>query len=139
MAEIDLNTVITPIGPTGDFVVTSSSTTEADSLSDDILMIQESLLNDSRITPIGNGSLMSKSTHMQPTSAQKWWAAAILGLIFALISSPAAYAITSSTSSTFFGFTLTEDWIYEFGSKPNLLGLMIHTLIFIIIVRIILW
>ena len=97
------------------------------------LTIQESILNDSRITPSGNGNLASKPYCVQPTSGQKWWAAVLLGFVFALISSPAAYYITSKVTTSLGGITLME------GPGPNFVGLLIHTLIFIIIVRIILW
>jgi len=97
------------------------------------LSTQESLLNDSRITPTGNGNPSSKPFCTQPTSSQKWWAAVVLGFIFALISSPAAYYV-SSTITTSLGGISTID-----GTGPNFVGLVIHTIIFILIVRIILW
>ena len=98
-----------------------------------ILSIQDSLLNDSRITPVGNGNLASKPYCIQPTNGQKWWAAVLLGFLFALISSPAAYYVTSKITTSLGGITLMD------GSGPNFVGLSIHTMIFIIIVRIILW
>jgi hypothetical protein len=88
----------------------------------------DSLLNNSRITPTGNGNLSGKPFCTQPTGGQKWWAAVILGFIFALISSPTAYNITSSV-----GIKTTE------GKGPTLSGLLVHTIIFIIVMRIILW
>jgi len=97
------------------------------------LTTQESLLNDSRFTPTGNGDPTSKPYCTQPTSGQKWWAAVLLGFIFALISSPVAYNITSSVTSAMAGITLME------GPGPNFIGLVIHTIIFIIIIRLILW
>lgn len=97
------------------------------------LNIQESLLNDSRITPSGNGNATSKPYCTQPTSGQKWWAAVLLGFVFALISSPAAYYVTSQVTTSLGGISLID------GKGPNFVGLLIHTLIFIIIVRIILW
>ena len=97
------------------------------------LSLQEELLNDSRITPTGNGSPVNKQNSTQPTSGQKWWAAVILGFVFALLSSPTAYHITSQASVAIGGSTLIE------GNGPYLSGLLIQTIIFIIIVRLILW
>lgn len=97
------------------------------------LSISDVLLNDSRITPTGNGSLTNKDITVQPTDGQKWWAAVILGLLFALISSPVAYSITSQVTESISGMSSMQ------GKGPNLMGLIIHTIIFVIIVRIILW
>jgi len=52
------------------------------------LTIQGSILNDSSIIP-------AISYCTQPTSNQKLWAAFLLGFIFAIMSSPIAYYITS--------------------------------------------
>jgi hypothetical protein len=97
------------------------------------LSIQESILNDSRITPSGNGSQSDMSLCTQPTSGQKWWAAVILGFIFVLVSSPVAYHITSTVTTSLGGLPLME------GPGPNVAGLLVHTIIFILIVRLILW
>ena len=108
----------------------------------DIISIQDALLNDSRITPGGNGNPESKPYCTQPTSGQKWWAAVLLGFIFALISSPAAYSVTNKISTSTIGVSLVETTTSQgvpIFYLPNFIGLLIHTLIFIIIVRIILW
>lgn len=110
-----------------------TGTTGIDNFTIPPLSIQESLLNDSRITPTGNGNPNSKPYCTQPTSGQKWWAAVLLGFLFAIISSPAAYYVTSNITTSLGGVSLMD------GSGPNFVGLLIHTLIFIIIVRIILW
>ena len=101
-----------------------------------ILSIQDNLLNNSRIAPTGNGNkdhLINKSYSTQPTGGQKWWAAVLLGFLFALISSPSAYQITSQITSTLGSAHVTDSHSY------NIMGLVIHTVIFIIIIRIILW
>ena len=99
-----------------------------------IITIPELLLNSSRITPVGNGNVNSNITDTnQPTSGQKWWAAVILGFIFALLSSPVAYQITSNLISPIDGLKLI------YGPGPTLLGLTLHTILFILAVRIILW
>lgn len=90
--------------------------------------IQDKLLNDSRVSPDVNTSSVNP-----PTSGQKWWASILLGIVFALVSSPAAYYLTSTASTKLDGVALYN------GRGPNLAGLLLHTLIFILIVRIILW
>lgn len=100
---------------------------------DDILTIQDSLLNDSRITPAGNGNLDSKPICTSPTNTQKWWAAVLVGFIYALISSPTAFYMTSTVTTSLGGLATTE------GQGATFSGLLIHTLIFIVIIRIILW
>lgn len=99
--------------------------------------IHEKLLTDSRISPVGSGVLEDKPNCTVPTSGQKWWAAIILGVLFALISSPPAYAITSKISTTLGGmplYTFTDTY-----PAQTIVALFIHTLIFILIVRILLW
>jgi hypothetical protein len=93
----------------------------------------DSLLNDSRITPSGNGDPTSPPSTTPPTSGQKWWAAVLLGIVFAILSSPVAYNITSGATQSVGGNRLS------YGSGPTTAGLIIHTLIFILVVRVILW
>lgn len=97
------------------------------------LTITESLLNDSRISPVGNGNEASKPYYTQPTSGQKWWAAVILGMIFALLSCPSSYYMTSRVTNA----VADADTIN--GKGPTTTGLIMHTIIFILIIRLILW
>lgn len=96
--------------------------------------IQDMLLNDSRIAPAGNGSKNKTNYPTQPTGGQKWWAAVLLGFIFAIVSSPAAYELTSR---------ITHINSAEAGTSHDigitLKKLIIQTLIFIVIMRLILW
>lgn len=92
--------------------------------------IQDQLLSDNIIEPMNNGS---DDNNMVPTSAQKWWASIVIGFIFGIISSPGAYYISSMITTSLGGIELTN------GRGPNIVGLLIHTIIFILIVRIILW
>ena len=91
------------------------------------------LLLDSRISPSGNGNNVDTQIFNAPTSGQKWWAAVIIGFIFALVSSPPAYNITTYLSSYTTGLKTIKS------AGPTLYGLFIHTIIFIIIIRFILW
>jgi hypothetical protein len=98
------------------------------------LTIQDSLLNDSRLSPGGNGSTTNRQVLTQPpTNGQKWWAAVIFGFIFGIISSPAAYYATSKITSKIGNTTTME------GPGPNFIGLLLHSIIFILIIRLVLW
>ena len=131
----DSNSEIISTGTTGSDISSNNVT--------DTISMQDALLNDSRITPGGNGNLESKPYCTQPTSGQKWWAAVLLGFVFALVSSPAAYSITSAITTSTLGLSLIDNTTNIQGVQrfylPNFIGLLIHTLIFIVIVRIILW
>jgi hypothetical protein len=85
------------------------------------------------MTPTGNGNPASKPYSTQPTGGHKWWAAVILGFVFALLSSPPAYNLTSKVTNIVSGVNTME------GTGPNVRGLILHTILFILIIRIILW
>ena len=95
--------------------------------------MNETLLNNSRITPSGNGNDKNRPICIKPTSGHKWWAAIVMGMVFAILNSPAAYYITSYVSTSFGGMELIK------GRGVTISGLLLHTFIFVIIVRIILW
>jgi len=67
------------------------------------------------------------------TSGQKWWAAIVLGLIFAIISSPPLYLVTTTLTEKAGGTSLSGR------NGPTIPGLILHTVIFILIIRLILW
>lgn len=119
------------------------------------LSISELMLNDSRISPNTNGSKDPQTviSNTQPTSCQKWWASILLGIVFMLISSPIAYYASSKVTTSLGGLPLVElnpknyttngelksaDMFSQY-STPNIVGLLVHTIIFILIVRLILW
>lgn len=62
-------------------------------------------------------------------NVQKWVIALISGLLFMLISSPYFYRLTNMFTSRF-GLTIASNT-----GCPNLAGLVIHTVVFILIVR----
>lgn len=73
-----------------------------------------------------------------PTNGEKWWAAIAVGVLFALMSCTFMYSITNSLFSglcisTFSG--LTE---YSVSVGPSILGLIIHSVIFTLIIRLLL-
>lgn len=68
-----------------------------------------------------------------PTSAQKWWTALLLGMLFGIISSSFLYGITNYCSKKTIGFKT-----YDSCGGATLIGLLIHTVIFILIIRLIL-
>jgi hypothetical protein len=63
------------------------------------------------------------------TSSDKWTVSIISGLLFLLVSSPYAYAITGNIASRI-GLKITDG-----GLCPNLAGLMIHAAVFTVILR----
>lgn len=96
------------------------------------LTIQEEILNSSRFSPLGNGTKCSCSQN-QPTSQQKWWASILFGFLFAIISSPVAYFCTDKIAEAIDTSRTIQ------GKGASIFGLLLHTIIFILIVRIILW
>ena len=81
------------------------------------------------------GSRLSQAPKNQPasaTSAQKWWASFLLGILFVLISSPVFYGLTSSVSMAI-GFRPLAV------GGPSIFGLVIHGVIFILILMLILF
>lgn len=99
----------------------------------DDLSIQDSLLNDSRISASGNGNESNKPVCTQPTGGQKWWAAVIVGFLFAIFSSPVAYQITTQITDPSMGIKTIQ------GKGPTTFGLFLHMIIFILVIRLILW
>ena len=69
----------------------------------------------------------------ETSSNRKLLIAIIFGLIFAILSSPVVYQITNYISMKLGGVETT------IGQGPTIIGLIIQTLIFIIVIRIILW
>ena len=67
-----------------------------------------------------------------PTPAQKWIAASVLGLLFGIVSSPVAYSLTDAVTSRA-GVRTSK------GGGPTLPGLILHSVVFALIVRILLW
>lgn len=71
----------------------------------------------------------TQQCHAPYTSKDKWIVAIMSGLLFLLIASPFLYSAVSSVTSSFGVPTATVS------GSPNLLGLLIHALIFVVIVR----
>ncbi len=100
--------------------------------------VRDRILRDSRLSQSHNGSEQARQTVSQSptpyeaTSGQKLWAAIILGLVFAIISSPVLYYMTSRASTSLGGMPLAN-------GGPNAAGLLLHTVIFIAVVWIIMW
>lgn len=96
-------------------------------------MNTEELLKNSRLTPVSNGDPDCPCIDAAPTSAHKWWASIMLGIIFLLLSNPL-------TVGTFDKFAHMK-WNYKQKKidKSTFVSCLIRTLLFIIIVRVILW
>jgi len=65
-----------------------------------------------------------------PTDEQKWFISILSGIIFYVIASPKIYKITHSIFYDILGIKLIDR-----KGKPNNLGLLIHTIIFVLITR----
>lgn len=117
---------------------------DTDEQTNDTFTFPEKVLKSSRLSD-ENGSIMtnkemsSKSKDVQsckqyipPNGAQKWWAAILIGLLAGIIFSPIAYDVTSGASTYFKGPRTGS-------GNSNFLGLVVHTLIFIVIIRVLLW
>lgn len=98
-------------------------------------MDSEKLLNDSRITPVGNGDIDRPINDAKPTNTHKWWAAILLGIIFFMLAIPYSYYLTNYISV----MTGTNALATEHAGSPTVLGVLVHMVLFIVIVRIILW
>jgi len=72
----------------------------------------------------------SKSEEKSFTSAQKWWIALAIALIFLIISSPFIYALTNGLS-----LVLGLPPMYVTSGGPTSYGLFWHFIIFFLVVR----
>jgi hypothetical protein len=73
----------------------------------------------------------NKITHNENENAyQKWLISIILGMLFLILISPIAFRFSNSIFS-FVRFPLTSR-----AGVPNIRGLVVHTVVFIILVRI---
>lgn len=110
----------------------------------------DDIIIDSRLTQSKNGAIRNSetinnsNTDNKPTSEQKWWVSLLLGLLFAFISSPLFYHFTNAISNMIFGecIILYEECLIEnYGviGGVTLLGIIIHTIIFSLLIRFLLW
>lgn len=95
--------------------------------------LPELLLDHSRIAPNGNGNPSHQMAAIAPTDNQKLWAAVVLGFVFALMSSPLAYNLTDRALVSVGFASLVR------GKGPELRGLLFRTILFVLVVRILLW
>ena len=62
------------------------------------------------------------------TNKDKWIISIIAGLIFLVISSPFMYKLTNDLAASFGQVT-------AFGGSPTMFGLVLHTVVFLLVVR----
>lgn len=74
----------------------------------------------------------TNDTGDQSNNGNKWVFSIILGFIFAILSSPMAYMLTNKINVSLGAIETTN------GYGPTLAGLLLHTLFFIIIIRLLL-
>lgn len=79
------------------------------------------IVKNSRLSPTGNGTF--NNNNIDPTSGQKTWVAILIGLMFFVVASPIVDVL--------FG-------VYKF-NLTNLIILIIKTIIFIILIRLLMW
>ena len=80
---------------------------------------------DSQIPPV-----VEKVVYIDINSKEKWVIAAIIGVIFVIIASPLVFQL----SDTIFGFI---GWnTLKLNGKPTPFGWVLHTVLFILIIRI---
>jgi hypothetical protein len=95
--------------------------------------ITEMLMLDSHLSKVDDPIEVGPETTVQaPTSAQKWWTSVLLGMLFAIVSSSFCYGITNWATNKCGGISTSKS------GGPTLVGLLIHTVIFILLVRIVL-
>lgn len=68
------------------------------------------------------------------SETDKWWIAIFLGLLFAIFASPLLFGLTN----IFIGGALSTVPLYE-PLGATIFGLVVHTIIFIFVIRILLW
>ncbi len=70
---------------------------------------------------------------LQATNGQKWWMAVIIGFLFFILASPSLFKASNKL------FKMIRFPGSYTGGMTTLFGLFIHMLVFILIIRIILW
>ena len=67
------------------------------------------------------------------SSETKWFVSILFGILFFVLSSPLAYAITDKAITSFGGIS------YLTSMDINISGLLVHSIIFMLVIRVILW
>lgn len=96
------------------------------------LTIQDNLLLNSRFSDV---EVDKDSMQQSPTEAQKWWASILIGLIFFILASSAFLQSLNWISINVSGPRM---WRSESGGS-TFWGLFVSTVIFIMIIRYLLW
>lgn len=73
---------------------------------------------------------MSSRKKVENTSVDKWMIAVVAGLLFFLMATPYLFDITNAATMSIMRLQLTNSQ-----GCPNMAGVMVHTLLFILIVR----
>lgn len=91
--------------------------------------ILSGLIKESRLSTTNNGV---KSTNTI-SKKQKWWASIVLGLLSFIVYSPYLFKLTSNTLRS------TGSNVLMHGHGASFTAMVIHTIILILIIRILLW
>ena len=75
--------------------------------------------------------MQTYSPKQKPDSEKKWSISMYSGLLFFIIASPVLFRLVNNLTMQFGGINILNEDGY-----PNLVGLILHTIVFILIVRI---
>ena len=81
---------------------------------------------------LGLGELLN----LKLSNQQKWLGAIVAGLLFLILSSSFVYQLTNKLLTSLFG---PKAATISAGGAPSTLGLILHTVVFILLLRLILW
>ncbi len=74
--------------------------------------------------------------NLKLSNSQKWLGAIVAGLLFLILSSSFAYQLTNKLLTSIFG---PKSATVTLAGAPTMLGLILHTVVFILLLRLILW
>jgi hypothetical protein len=78
---------------------------------------------------------ISKYLRLPLTNGQKWLSALIAAVLFVIISSKVVYQLTNTLFVSVFG-PKAATWG---GNGPTMLGYILHSIVFLLLVRLLLW
>ncbi len=74
--------------------------------------------------------------NLKLSNSQKWLGALVAGLLFLILSSGIVYQLTNKIFTSIFGPKAATVTI---AGAPTVFGLILHTIVFILLLRLILW
>jgi hypothetical protein len=74
--------------------------------------------------------------NLKLSNSQKWLGALVAGLLFLILSSGIVYQLTNKIFTSIFGPKAATVTV---AGAPTVFGLILHTIVFILLLRLILW